>query len=229
MAAAPTIDSMLGLGLITNQNFVKDNLRDVMERNLKTLSDTMNADTRQNIDIQDRNAAFNTPNLSAIERNGAGNLVAIERTSAASISASDRNGAQNNSTVERIANQIQSAGESGVHANLNETVRTGNLISSAVSDLGHQNLATSERIGSILSANIDRVATAAATGLKDLQVQNAISSGDVKLYNSQLAQSLQTRMGDQFATTTRDFAKTESEIIKSENSLARLAASHYAS
>ena len=238
-----SVDSMLGILnnanqtatlLESNRNAV-DSLRSANERNLSSILQGIATEAQKTDNLISMNNNFANQNLSTvsaslkdlIQATGSVQLSATERTGAAGVATTDRIGSLLSHSIERIGGD-----------NINATDRNGSMISHSLERIGSDNinaterngsanLIASERIGGVLANLANQNNSILMNGIRDTEVTNERNFGETRLFNSTGFQNLERRVGDYYVNTEKNFGRIESDMIRVENSLGRLADNHH--
>ena len=155
---------------------------------------------------------------------------------------------QSLSSENQRAEHLANMNNAFINQNLNNigTTLKDNIQSLAATQLsatertGATNIGAIDRVGSILSHSLERIGTdninatdrnGAAnllnSSIKDNQVTSERNFGETRLFNSTQNQNLERRIGDYYIQAEKNFHNLNTDMLRVENSLGRLADNHH--
>lgn len=205
-----SVDSMLGIinnanqtnTIIDAQRNIAENLRSANERGMSSMTNTLSSETAKTDNLINMQNQFANQNLATL---GSSLKDMINVTSGNNLSAIERNGAMN----------------------VNSTDRVGSLLSHSLERIGGDNINATERIGNNLANLLNQNNNLLSMGIKDGMVISERNFGESRLFNSTQNQSLERKIGDYHLQVERNFHGLNSDLLKVENSLGRLADNHH--
>ena len=221
MNGVTSVDSMLGIinnanqtaTLIDSQRNISDTLRAASERNLNALMQSLSSENQRSEHLASMNNSFINQNLANI---GSTLKDTLQSTAGTQLSATERTGATAVGAIDRVGSILSHSLERIGADNINATDRNGAA-----------NLLTTERIGNSLSSLLNQNNNLLNSSIKESQVTTERNFGETRLFNSTQNQNLERRIGDYHLQAERNFHNMNTDLLKVENSLGRLADNHH--
>ena len=218
-----SIDSMLGIlnnanqtaTLIDSQRNIAENLRSASERGLNSMMNNIDSGNNKTDGLINMQNQFANKNLATL---GASLKDMVNLTSGTNLSSTERNGALSVNATDRVGSLLSHSLERIGADNINATERNGSI-----------NLVASERIGNNLANLLNQNNNLLNSGIKDGMVVSERNFGESRLFNSTQNQILERRIGDYHLQSERNFNGLNTDLLKVENSLGRLADNHHSS
>ena len=221
MNGVASVDAMLGIinnanqtaTIVDTQRNTVETLRAASERNLNALMQSLSSENQRSEHLANMNNAFISQNLANV---GSTLKDAIQTTAATQLSATERTGATTVGAVDRVGSILSHSLERIGADNINATDRNGAA-----------NLLTTERIGNNLSSLLNQNNNLLNSSIKEAQVTSERNFGETRLFNSTQNQNLERRIGDYYLQAEKNFHNMNTDLLRVETSLGRLADNHH--